>query len=307
MSVSENPGFPCKTLAEPDESTRDRAPNQEAASTPRAPTLLRTYTRIKLPEGCRSLALEPSKLRVEAAAQAICEELRTYESLDQAPPVYEVDLHKASTGFPIPEQYYRPDISALPGTVVLTRKNSIVGQQHRPDVIAFEWAVMRLVEQELLEVYQLETVEVLVPTRDPEDFFLPGPRSRVWPSQRVLRATPELMSRLKAGVPILYAAESREIKPAPDQTASAATPIAAPSKACTKGKNISARIRALLDEDIERYGWSGRQFAERLDCQESTVKESNAWDVIMEYRRKHKALRITRSLELNGGYVKPRR
>ncbi|MBM3982938.1 MAG: hypothetical protein FJ304_22235 [Planctomycetes bacterium] len=59
----------------------------------------------------------------------------------------------------------------------------------------------------------------------------------------------------------------------------------------TKGKNINARMLEVLSNERAAFAWTAAQWAARLGCAESTVKESETW------RKQLRKLRETRAAE----------
>jgi hypothetical protein len=69
----------------------------------------------------------------------------------------------------------------------------------------------------------------------------------------------------------------------------------------SKGKDINSQILIMLSDDLERYSWSARQWAEALGCSAGTVKETKSWAQIRAYRGATAAERISPSGLLAGG------
>lgn len=68
-----------------------------------------------------------------------------------------------------------------------------------------------------------------------------------------------------------------------------------------KGKAIDGAMLKMLADDQLLYDWSARQFAERLDCQKSTVLATKAWKQVMLARAARAAERLTGTGAFNGG------
>lgn len=80
----------------------------------------------------------------------------------------------------------------------------------------------------------------------------------------------------------------------------AARPGAAPHAAVShpttkvKGKDINARLLALLEANPDAYEWPARELARVLDCAPSTVMGTPAWEKVKRYRVVIKAERASR-------------
>ncbi|MFO0800081.1 MAG: hypothetical protein U0804_21650 [Gemmataceae bacterium] len=73
-----------------------------------------------------------------------------------------------------------------------------------------------------------------------------------------------------------------------------------------RGKNINARMMNMLLDDASRRDWSARKWADALECREGTVKETRAWEQIMNMRLLEATERMTRDEDRVGGRRKRR-
>jgi hypothetical protein len=65
----------------------------------------------------------------------------------------------------------------------------------------------------------------------------------------------------------------------------------------SKGKNIDARMLKVLAENRRAFGWTAAQWAQHLDCAESTVKETKTWTEYLKAVRAQQAVEHARKMD----------
>ena len=190
-----------------------------------------------LPDDCSPCAPAPSTDRIELAAQAICDALRSNRLSRTAGGERVIDALLVCAGFRRP------------------------GEEPRDDADDFRWAVRRMIEAGLLEVVESEATQTTNAPPNERDDLVWAFRERLFPPesqtpQRLFRATIQLWAKFQGGGPLL-----------------GSTPVAGRKGKKVNDK----MILLLHKEPLESLNWSVRKWASMIGCVPATVTGTETW------------------------------